>query len=83
MPTIKNPAKKTARKPKPLRLQGVGIQLGKDKLAELFYITFTAKQLADLLRDRGLSIPAMKNEAAARLAAWAVREEARFDLFLS
>jgi hypothetical protein len=80
------PAKKAAKKApklKPLRLQGQGIQLGGDRLAELFFITYPAKALNDLLRQRQLGIPKEKAEAARRLATWATRESARFDLFLA
>jgi hypothetical protein len=79
---IKCPAKKAA-KLKPLRLQGAGIQLGSDRLAEVIFITIPAKVLNDHLRARSIGIPKSKTEAAKRLAAWCVREGARFDLFLA
>lgn len=76
------PAKK-APKLKPLRLQGAGIQLGADRLAEVIYITIPAKVVNDHLRARQIGIPKDKTEAARRLAAWCVRDGARFDLFLA
>ena len=80
------PAKKAAKKApklKPLRLQGPGIQLGSDRLAEVIYITIPSKVLNDHLRARSIGIPKDKIEAAKRLAAWCVRDGARFDLFLA
>ncbi len=88
MPDIaKTPLKKAAAKKtpklKPLRLQGAGIQLGADRLAEVIYITIPSKILNDQLRARSIGIPKEKMEAAKRLAAWCVRDGARFDLFLA
>lgn len=80
----KTAAKKApARKLKPLRLQGAGIQLGADRLAEVIFIGIPAKDLNNLLREREIGIPKNKADAAKRLAAWAVREGSRFDLFLA
>lgn len=78
----KKAAKKTA-KLKPLRIQGAGIQLGRDRLAELFFITYTCDQINDLLRARSIGIPKAKMEASKRLAEWAVRPESRFDLHIA
>jgi len=80
---VAKPAKKAARKLKPLRLQGAAIQLGPDRLAEVIYITIPAKDLNNLLRDRQIGIPKDKAEAARRLAAWCVDPNRRFDLFLA
>lgn len=84
--TTTTPAKKAAAKKaatrKPVRFQGASLQLGADKLAELLFIAFTARQLSDHLRDRGLLIPKDKAEAARRLAAWATQPSSRFDLQL-
>lgn len=80
----KTAAKKApARKLKPLRLQGATIQLGADRLAEVIFTTIPAKDLNNLLRDRGIGIPKNKADAAKRLATWATREGARFDLYLA
>ena len=76
------PAKKSP-KLKPLRLQGAGIQLGADRLAEVIYISVPTKALNEQLRARQIGIPKTKAEAAKRLAAWCVRDGARFDLFLA
>ena len=76
------PAKKAPRL-KPIRLQGPTIQLGANRLAELFYITYSTKALNDLLRARQIGIPKTKRDSAIRLATWATREGARFDLHLS
>ena len=79
----KKAAAKKAPKLKPLRLQGQGIQLGADRLAEVIYIMIPCKVLNDQLRARSIGIPKDKMEAAKRLAAWCVREGARFDLFIA
>lgn len=81
--TAKKAAAKKAPKLKPLRLLGEGIQLGADRLAEVIYISIPAKVLNDHLRARSIGIPKDKTEAAKRLAAWCVRDGARFDLFLA
>jgi len=93
MPQQAQPVKKTApkkaaatqrppAKPKPVRLQGATLQLGPDKLAELLFIAFTAKQLADLLRGQSLLIPKDKAVMARRLADHLSDSQRRFDLVL-
>lgn len=78
------PTKKAAasRKPAVLRFQGASLQLGRGKLAELLFVAFTAKQLGEHLRQRGLKIPQDKRAAAERLAEWATQDTGRFDLHL-
>lgn len=77
------PAPKKAAKIPPVRFAGVTIG-GFPSSTLIFLLGIrTSKELAGLLRERGLGIPKDKTEMVARLADWFRREDGLFTLTLS
>lgn len=76
-------SKKTARKPTPIApMRFAGMTDGTfhyDDLAALFNLR-TSKELACLLRERGIGIPKDKAQMIDRLIAWARRSDGMFML---
>lgn len=79
------PAKKAARKParQPLKLAGAATNLTSQTVAVLLYLQFTADQLKEHLRARGIGIPALKSEMCALLAEHLTGPDRTFTLVLS
>lgn len=78
-------SKKTARKPSPSPMRFAGMTDGTfhyDDLAALFNLR-TSKELAGLLRERGIGIPKDKAQMIDRLIAWARRSDGMFILTIS
>jgi hypothetical protein len=82
--TATKPApKKSAAKIPPLRFAGVPASGLMAAQLHLLLNLRTSKELAGLLRERGLGIPKDKPEMVARLISWCQRSQGLFTLTLS
>lgn len=80
--TTKTAPKKASAKIPPLRFAGVPASGLMASQLHLLLNLRTSKELAGLLRERGLGIPKDKPEMVARMISWCQRSEGLFTLTL-